>query len=317
MCGAKEIYCCQSHCIQPVGWYIVEPCDAFTNTNSATIQAFDGAVWSLNWNSTTCGCSVPRVLRRQRCRYRTCSKCSWIAIDLTFTTMQLWAESAREYPTWWTQSKGDYLLFRRTKMRLKSNYELSQGKNGKQRAIGHQKNSATVNGRQYRTTSSLSNIAEAAESIQWPFLGGIIDGRLNIFNSVLYQTPEATRGDKWVGEMEDKCITAQGQEVPAVSDFNLEIPNAPSEIDKVLHFEYPPAALPQYIYGPPLSVSIDQEHCDKEEHTNQLPRLWAEDLSQISGVQHAGFDFNDPFWADLFASSGDLALNEGTNTNHG
>ncbi|UKZ88085.1 uncharacterized protein TrAFT101_003849 [Trichoderma asperellum] len=231
--------------------------------------------------------------------------------------MQLWAESAKEYPTWWAQSKGDYLLFRRTKMRLKSDYELSQGNNSKQRTMGLQKNSATVNGRQYGTTNSLSNIAEAADLIQWPFLKGIIDGRLNIFNSALYQTREATRGDKRGGGVEDKFMTAQGLQVPAVSEFNLEVPNAPFEIDKVLHFDYPPAALPQYIYGPPLLVSIDQEHCDKEEHANQLSRLRAEDLTQTSGVQHAGFDFNDPFWADLFASSGDIALNKDIDTYQG
>lgn len=295
MCGAKEVYCRQSHCVQPVGWYIIEPCDAFTTANSATLQAFDSVAWSLNWNTTICGCSVPRVLRRQRCRYRTCSKCVCIAMKSTFKIMQEWAESAKEYPAWWTQGKGDYLLFRRTKMRLKSDYELSQSKNDKQRTIRLQKNFVTTSSRQYGITDILSDIAEAADSMQLPS-ESFIDDYLNIPNWALYQIPEATRGDKGGNRVEDESMTAQELQVPAVIDFHPETPNTASEISTILYVDYHPDAVPQNAFGPPPPVSTVQEYCDKEEYTHQLSRLQGEALPQTSGVQQAEFDFNDPFW---------------------
>lgn len=307
MCGAEEIYCRKNHCIQPVGWYIIEPCDAFAIANSAATQAFDGVVGSLNWNAATCGCSIPRVLKRQRCRYRTCSECAWIAMNSTFTTMQQWAEGAKEYPARWAQREGDYLLFRRTKMRLKSEYEHSQRKNGKQRAPGLQRNFVDTNNHPHGTANVLLNMAETADLLQWPPLDMLIDGHLNISSSDPYRIPEATCGDEWNGGVEDKFVTAQGLQVSPVLDVNPEAPDTTSDFGAAVYFDYPPNALPQNMYEPPQPVSTFQQYGDNGKYANQLSQLHNEVVSQTSNVQHTELDFDDPFWTTVFASSGDSA----------
>ncbi|KAL6908610.1 hypothetical protein GGI43DRAFT_379454 [Trichoderma evansii] len=193
-------------------------------------------------------------------------------------------------------------------MRLKSDYQLSQGKNGKQQTIGLQKNLATTDRLQSGTTSILSNMAETATSLQWPPLEIFIDDHFNIPNSVLYRVPEATRGDKQGGGAEDKSMTAQKLQVPAALDFTLEAPNTASEVGMVSYFDYPPDALPQNMHLPSQPISTFQECWDKGEQANQLTRLHTKFLPQTSDVQHAEFDFNDPFWTNVFGSSSDSAL---------
>lgn len=312
MCGAGEIYCRQSDCIQPVGWYIIEPCDAFAIANSATTQAFDGVVGSLNWNAAICGCSIPRVLRRQRCSYRTCNECAWIAMNSTFTAMQQWAEGAKEHPASWAQRHDDYLLFRRTKMKLKRDHEHTQRKNGKQRAASLQKNFVATNSRQHGTTNVFSNAVEAADSSQWPSQNMFFDGHLDINSSDPYRISEAAYGDEWNGGVEDNLVTTQELPLPAVPNLNQEAPNIVSEFG--LYLDYPPDALPQDVYEPTQPISTFQEYSDQGEDTNPLSQLQTKVLPQSSNAQFSEVDFNDPFWAAVFASSGDSVLNSHTNT---
>ncbi|UKZ63155.1 uncharacterized protein TrAtP1_004385 [Trichoderma atroviride] len=234
----------------------------------------------------------------------------------TFTAVQRWAEGAKEHPASWAQRNDDYLLFRRTKTRLKGDYEHTQRDNGKQRAAGLQRDSDDTNNHQHGTANALPNMAESADLLQWPSQNMFFDGHLNINSSDPYRVSEAvseaTYGDEWNGGVEDKLVTTQELPLPAVPNSNQEAPNIASDFG--LYLDYPPDALPQTVYEPAQPISIFQEYWDQGEDSNQLSQLHNEVLPQSSNVQHTEVDFNDPFWTAVFASSGDSALNSHTNT---
>jgi hypothetical protein len=218
-------------------------------------------------------------------------------MDSTFATMQQWAESAKEYPAWWTQSQGDYLLFRRTKMRLRSDYERSQSEKDKQQTAGVQQTFFATNSYQYGT-NALSNLAGVTDSSQGLSLGTCTDGYLSISNSALYPFSEAINGKSWNAGVGDKSLAVQGRahlEMPAVPYFNLEAPNTAHKTGIFPYFDHPPDNLSQTVYDPPQPVLAFQEHWDEGEHTSQLVRLQPEVQPQTLIVNPTEFDFNDPF----------------------
>ncbi|PON27458.1 hypothetical protein TGAM01_v203839 [Trichoderma gamsii] len=228
----------------------------------------------------------------------------------TFTAVQQWAEGAKENPARWAQRQDEYLLFRRTKMRLERDHEHTQRKSGKQRATGLQRYSLDANSHQHGTTNALPNMAETADSVHWPSQNMFLD--LNIDSSDPYQISEATYGDGWNGGVEDTLVTTQEPQVLAVPRLNQEAPDIASDFG--LYPDYPQDALPQDIYEPPQPMSTFQEYWDGGEDANQLFQLHTGNLTQNPNVQHTEVDFNDPFWTNVFAASCDSALNSHTNT---
>jgi hypothetical protein len=225
--------------------------------------------------------------------------------------MQQWAEGAKEHPASWAQSQGDDLLFRRIKMRLKSNYEHTQRNNGKKRGASLQKNFVDTCNRHHGTANILPNIAETADLLQWSSLDRFIDGRSNMDNSDPYRRVEATFGDKGTDGVEDELVTTQELPVPAITNLFQEAPNIAS--DSGLYLEYPPHTLLQNNYEPPQPTSMFQEYWDTGEDAKQLSQPQTEVFSQDSNVHNTEVDFNDPFWTTVFASSGDSAFNSHTN----
>jgi hypothetical protein len=230
----------------------------------------------------------------------------------TFTAVQQWAEEAKENPARWAQRQDDYLLFRRTKMRLERDHEHTQRRSGNQRATSLERNSFDTNSYQHGTTNALPNIAETTDLLQWPSQNMIFDGYLNIGSSDPYRISEATYGDEWNGDVKDKFVTTQELQMPAVPNLNQEAPNIASDFG--LYPDYPQDALPQTIYEPQQPMSTFQEYWDERDDASQLFQLHTGYLPQNPNVQHTDVDFSDPFWANVFASSGDSALNSHTNT---
>lgn len=258
MCGAKEIYCCQSHCVQPIGWYIVEPCEAFSVANSATTHnPFGGEGW--NWNTNACGCSVPRVVKRQRCKHRSCSSCAWDALDSTFTATQQWADTAKEYPGCWIEGQEDYLLLRRTKTKLRNDHELSERQKGKQRAIDIEQglDSLTSWPSYYETPNALSKSADTLSSLPGASSDHYTNGFLSLLGPDLYPAFEAASAELPQLGFTFEQTWAKGEQAPQISQPQLEV------------------------------------------------------VPQTSDANLASFNFDDPFWSNLFISGGDFSLENG------
>ncbi|KAL7973664.1 hypothetical protein HDV63DRAFT_400691 [Trichoderma sp. SZMC 28014] len=236
-------------------------------------------------------------------------------MNSTFAAVQQWAEGAKEHPASWAQRKDDYLLLRRTKKMLERNHEHAQRESGNQRAAGIHKKFLDTNNHQHRTTNALPNITETADLSQWPPQNMFSVGHLNVNSSDSYRITEATYGDEWVGGREDKLVATRELQSPAVPDSIQEAPNIACESG--LYLDYPPDVLPQNIYGPPQPISTFQEYWDLGEDANQPSQLYTEALPQNPNVQYPEVDFNDPFWATVFASSGDSAINSYANTCQG
>ncbi|KAL7793002.1 hypothetical protein V8C37DRAFT_416185, partial [Trichoderma ceciliae] len=254
------------------------------------IQTLDSESWNWSWNTTTCGCSVPRVLRRQRCRYRSCGKCVGNALHSTFTAMQQWAESAEKYPEWWTEREGDHLLFRRTKMRLRNEYERSHSENGKQQAGGLQQNWLS----QYGTIGNLSSLTVAVDALPGPSsLENSTKDYLSKPNSTLYPISEAICGEMWNDDMGARSSTVH-LETPGIIDFNLEASTA-AESTMLPCLDHQQNTLPQIIYEPPQPDLAFQQHWAEGGHAAQLAQPQPELLPQAANTNLAVIDFDDLF----------------------
>ncbi|KAM0256805.1 hypothetical protein ACHAQJ_004757 [Trichoderma viride] len=232
--------------------------------------------------------------------------------------MQQWAENAKEYPAWWTQGQGDHLLFRRAKMRLRSDYKRSQSEKGNQQTTDVQQTFTTTNGHQYGTTAStLSTLAGATDLPQGPSLGAYTDDYLSTSNSTLYPALEGINGEIWNDGVRGNSLTAQSLthlEMLMVPDFSSGAPNTALESSTSPYFDHPPNTLSHTVYEQSKSVSTFQEYWDEGEHAARLAQLQPEVLPQASNVSPAEFDFNDSFWKNMFAPSVDFALESDINT---
>ncbi|PKK53604.1 hypothetical protein CI102_1842 [Trichoderma harzianum] len=321
MCGAKEIYCCQIHCIRPIGWYIVEPCEAFVIANSLLTQHPAGSgSWSWNWNTSTCGCSVPRVVRRQRCRYRSCITCCWSTLHSTFTAMQQWANAAREYPEWWAQSHGDNLLFRRTKRRLRSEYDQSRKDKGKKRAIDVQQALPAANsGEQWsshpETLGTLSNQTDVFDYLPRSSLENPSNNYQSISNSNLYPSSSAVSRQVWSDGPGERFPTAQGllgttgvpelgQEAASTANASTMYPNSEYQLDIWRAYE-------------PSQPNLMFEQVWGEGDATQSERPQHEVMQQTPSLNNAVLNLDDPFWNDMLAFGSEFALGSDTDTGEG
>ncbi|KAL6788202.1 hypothetical protein J3E68DRAFT_444891 [Trichoderma sp. SZMC 28012] len=321
MCGAKEVYCCQIHCIRPIGWYIVEPCEAFVIANSLLTQHPAGSgSWSWNWNTSTCGCSVPRVVRRQRCRYRSCITCSWSTLHSTFTAMQQWANAAKEYPEWWAQSHGDNLLFRRTKRRLRSEHDQSRKDKGKKRAIDVQQASPAANsGEQWsshhETLGTLSNQTDVFDCLPRSSLENPSDAYQSISNSTLHPSSSAKSRQVWDGGLEERFPTVRGLlETTGMPDLGQEAASAANTSSMYPHLGYQPGVWTSY---EPPQPNLTFEHVWGEGDATQSERPQHEVMQQTPGFSNEVLSLDDPFWNDMLAFSGEYMLESNTDTCEG
>ncbi|QYS98070.1 hypothetical protein H0G86_005268 [Trichoderma simmonsii] len=129
--------------------------------------------------------------------------------------MQQWANAAKEYPEWWAQSHGDNLLFRRTKRRLRSEYDQSRKDKGKKRAIDVQQASPAVNsGEQWsshhETLCTLSNQTDVFDYLPRSTLQNPSKNYQGISNSNLYPSSSVASGQVWDGGLGERIPTAQG-----------------------------------------------------------------------------------------------------------
>ncbi|KAH0499248.1 hypothetical protein TgHK011_006453 [Trichoderma gracile] len=134
MCKAREIHCRNSSCCRSIGWYVTQPCMPFISANKGMPLAYDGSR-DLNWNTSTSDCGVPRVVSTRKSSSRSCQPCCWEALRSEFAFMRDWAYVAKSHRKWLEESPGDSLLWRRTKSRLRREYDAAQCQGKKRKRV--------------------------------------------------------------------------------------------------------------------------------------------------------------------------------------
>ncbi|KAL7936160.1 hypothetical protein V8C35DRAFT_251089 [Trichoderma chlorosporum] len=315
MCGATEIYCSQSHCHQPIGWHIVEPCEAFVIANSANTQQPAGtAILGWNWNTSTCGCSVPRVVRRQRCRYRSCITCARSALSSAFMTMQHWADVAKEYPDWWRPRRGDDLLLRRTKTRLRKEYGKWSKDNGKRRTVDFQQAYAATNRwtGYPETPKTISHSESVFAHLPDPSWESFPNNHSSLPNSRSDPPSSATVGQAWYNGLGERLSTVQGlPRVAGALELGQEAPSAANTPSIYPSLEYQPDVWTAC--EPPQPALTMGQVWNVGDDTARLLQPQHEGMQQASDVNFIELNLEDPFWNNILSASGDGALENGTN----
>ncbi|PTB65473.1 hypothetical protein BBK36DRAFT_5915 [Trichoderma citrinoviride] len=170
MCKASEIHCRDSSCCRPIGWFVVQPCTPFLKANKGMPPAFDGSR-DLNWNTSTSDCGVPRVVSTKKSTCRTCQPCFWKALCSNFALVQDWAYVAKTHRKWLAENPGDGLLWRRTKARLRREYDQSHSQ-GKKRKLADESFEMLTpplsrQSSQPETSPNTSIYASTADNLGW------------------------------------------------------------------------------------------------------------------------------------------------------
>ncbi|KAL6895722.1 hypothetical protein HDV57DRAFT_521017 [Trichoderma longibrachiatum] len=134
MCKAREIHCRNSACCRSIGWYVTQPCTPFIKANQGMPPAYDGSR-DVNWNTSTSDCGVPRVVSTRKSTSRSCQPCCWEALCAEFSLVRDWSYAARPHRKWLEEMPGDSLLWRRTKARLRREYDEAHPQGTKRKRI--------------------------------------------------------------------------------------------------------------------------------------------------------------------------------------
>ncbi|KAL7800570.1 hypothetical protein V8C43DRAFT_302600 [Trichoderma afarasin] len=237
------------------------------------------------------------------------------------TEVPQWANAAKEYPEWWAQSHGDNLLFRRTKRRLRSEYDQSRKDKGKKRAIDVQQEFPAANScgqwsSHHETLGTLSSQTDVLECLPRSSLESPSNNYRSVLNSNLYPSSSAARRQVWDGGLEGRFPTAQellettgmpelGQEAASAANASAIYPNS----------EYQPDVWTAYGSSKP-NLMVEQVWGQGNNATpSELPQH--EVMQQTPSLNNMALNLDDPFWNDLLAFSGEFALESNTETGEG
>ncbi|KAJ4861150.1 hypothetical protein T069G_06138 [Trichoderma breve] len=231
--------------------------------------------------------------------------------------MQQWANAAKEYPEWWAQSHGDNLLFRRTKRRLRSEYDQSRKDKGKKRAIDVQQAfPAASSGEQWsshhETLGTLTNQTDVFDCLPRSSLENPSNNYQSISNSNLYPFSSAARRQVWGDGPGERFPTAQGLlETTGMPNLGQEAASAANASAMYPDSEYQPDIWTAY---EPSQPNLTFEQVWGEGDATQSERPQHEVMRQAPGLNNMALNLDDPFWNDLLAFSGDIALESNTDT---
>ncbi|KAL5089625.1 hypothetical protein Trisim1_005318 [Trichoderma cf. simile WF8] len=236
--------------------------------------------------------------------------------------MQQWANAAKEYPEWWAQSHGDNLLFRRTKRRLRSEYDQSRKDKGKKRAIDVQQalpaaNSGEQSSSHHETLDMLSNQTDVFDYLPRPSSENPSNNYQSISNSNLYPFSSAARRQVWDGGLEGRFPTAQGLlETTGMPELGQEGASAANASAMHPNSEYQPDIWAAAYEPSQLHLTFGQVWGEGS-HATQSERPQHEVMQQTPSLSNAVLNLDDPFWNDMLAFDGEFALGSNTDTGEG
>ncbi|PNP57123.1 hypothetical protein THARTR1_02965 [Trichoderma harzianum] len=232
--------------------------------------------------------------------------------------MQQWANAAKEYPEWWTQSHGDDLLLRRTKRRLRSEYDQSRTDNGKKRAIDVQQTFPATNSCQqwsshHETLDTLSNQTDVLDYVPRFSLENPSNNYQNVFNSLLCPSSSAAGRQVWDEVLGERLPTAQGL---------LETTGMPNLVHETVNAENASTMYPNSEYQPDIWTAYEplQPHLTSEQvwaegdDATQSGRSPHEVMQQTPSLNNVVLNLDDPFWNDMVAFSDEFALGSNPDT---
>ncbi|KAK0763205.1 hypothetical protein N5P37_004191 [Trichoderma harzianum] len=234
--------------------------------------------------------------------------------------MQQWANAAREYPEWWAQSHGDNLLFRRTKRRLRSEYDQSRKDKGKKRAIDVQQalpaaNSGEQWSSHHETLGTLSNQTDVFDYLPRSSLENPSNNYQNISNSNLYPSSSAVSRQVWSDGPGERFPTAQGLlGTTGVPELGQEAASTANASTMYPNSEYQPDIWRAY---EPSQPNLMFEQVWGEGDATQSERPQHEVMQQTPSLNNAVLNLDDPFWNDMLAFGSEFALGSDTDTGEG
>ncbi|KAL7950697.1 hypothetical protein V8C42DRAFT_359598 [Trichoderma barbatum] len=194
----------------------------------------------------------------------------------------VWAEAAKEYPEWWTQSQGDDLLLRRTKMRLRHNYDQTRKYKGKKHAVDVQQAFAATSTwpGHPETSGTYSSPTYTLDSFPASSLDSFSNGYLSTSESNLYPLSSMTSGQVRDGGMGERSSTARrllgmagmldlGQDASSAANAFAMYPNIEHQPNVWTSYEPPQPSLTfeQAWYGGDQATQLDRSAHEALTHT--------------------------------------------------
>ncbi|KAL7909346.1 hypothetical protein GGI35DRAFT_493295 [Trichoderma velutinum] len=232
--------------------------------------------------------------------------------------MQQWAHAAKEYPEWWAQSHGDDLLLRRTKGRLRNEYDKSRNDKGKKRAIDSRQTFPAANSCEqwpshHETLDAFSDPADVFNHMPKSSLESLPNNGQSISNSNLYPSSSMTSGQVWDKSMAERFPTVQGLlGTTSMPGLGQETVNAANTSTKYPVLESQPDIWTAYEPSQP-TLAFEQVWGEGDGAT-QSGRPQHEVMQQIPNLNNVMLNLDDPFWDNMLAPSGEIALESGADT---
>ncbi|KAL6828207.1 hypothetical protein V8C40DRAFT_240408 [Trichoderma camerunense] len=236
--------------------------------------------------------------------------------------MQQWANAAKKYPEWWAQSHGDNLLFRRTKRRLRSEFDQSRKDKGKKRAIDVQQALPAANSDEqwsshHETLDTLSSQTDVFDHLPRSSLENPSNNYQSISNSNLYPFSSAARRQVWDGGLGGRFPTAQGLlETTGMPELGQEAASSANASAMYPNSEYQPDIWTA-AYEPSQPNLTFGQVWGEGSHATQSERPQHEVMQQTPSLSNAVLNLDHPFWNDMLAFGGEFALESNTDTCEG
>ncbi|KAL6811201.1 hypothetical protein GGI42DRAFT_350146 [Trichoderma sp. SZMC 28013] len=235
--------------------------------------------------------------------------------------MEQWANAAKEYPEWWTQSHGDDLLLRRTKRRLRIEYSQPRNDKGKKRAIDVQQAFPAANSFEqwsshHETLGTLSNHANVFDYLPRSSLENPSNNYQSMSNSNLYPSSSAASRQVWDDGLGERVPTVQGlPRTTGMPNLCQETVNSANASAMHPNSEYQADIWTAYEPSQP-NLTFEQSWGEGDDAT-QAERPQHEVMHQTPGLNNVVLNLDDPFWNDMLAFSGEFALGSITDTGEG
>ncbi|UKZ77537.1 hypothetical protein TrVFT333_005260 [Trichoderma virens FT-333] len=232
--------------------------------------------------------------------------------------MQQWADAAKEYPEWWTQSLGDDLLSRRTKMRLRNEYGQFRKDKGKERAIEVPQAFAAASSCEqwpdhHETSGTFSSLAGTFESLPGSSLESFSNSCLGMPNSNIHHLSSTTSGQVWGDGLGERFSTTRGfLRTADILDPGQEVANTASASTMHPNLGYQPDFWKAYEPPQPL-LTVEQVWGVEDGDTTQSIQPQHEATEHTAHANSLVLDLDDPFWNIVLASGDDLVLDTGMN----
>ncbi|KAK4078608.1 uncharacterized protein Triagg1_2939 [Trichoderma aggressivum f. europaeum] len=234
--------------------------------------------------------------------------------------MEQWANAAKEYPEWWTQSHGDDLLLRRTKRRLRIEYGQLRNDKGKIRAIDVQQTLLSANSceqwpNHHETLGIFSDQTDVLDYLPRSSLENPSNNQ-SISNSNLYPSSSAASSQVWGDGLGERFPTVQGlprtigmpnlgQETVNAANASTMYPNSEDQAD--IWTAYEPLQ-PNLTFGQVWGEGDDAVQPERPQN---------EIMQQTPSLSNVVLNLDDPFWNEMLAFGGGFALGSNTDTGEG